>query len=184
MQYYITPPKNTTECFAEYAALTNGHISVTGKLLKKELINLCSPYKVFFQSNGFGPINQEIIDKYNCDYLDVRDYRGKLWGPLLGESYIPEASLPIDDTLDWIGVIIMPETEFQHPSQIPTNHYQHILRWTSLPVLVTATGWPTTGEIQQAAYIKRLPELFDGFRLVNWVGSLGEAGRLMFKEIQ
>jgi hypothetical protein len=61
------------------------------------------------------------------------------------------------------------------PAELPSNYYRRIAEHTDLPIIFTELGWSASSSHgsspeQQAAFIKRLPELLSGMdvRMINW----------------
>lgn len=77
--------------------------------------------------------------------------------------------------LDVVAITSYPHDRFKSPEQVPGDYYTHLLDHVSKrdEIMVMEIGWPTGGgstDAQQAAFVKRLPDLMGGIspRIVAW----------------
>lgn len=72
--------------------------------------------------------------------------------------------------LDLIALTTYPSPHYATPAGLPRDYYSSLFNHvdSSEPIMLMEIGWPTSGsgtESEQAAFIRRIPELFRGMRV-------------------
>lgn len=78
----------------------------------------------------------------------------------------------LEPDLDAIGITTYPGPWFGNPAAIPDDYYRQLADHTAKPILITESGWPSSGigsPASQQAYLDRLVGLTDGLDVRLWV---------------
>jgi hypothetical protein len=68
---------------------------------------------------------------------------------LSGKTHAPHWQLiqQLNDAMDVVSFTSYPFFDYSMPSQIPNNYFSEIKNYTSKPIMITETAWPSTNRI-------------------------------------
>lgn len=118
--------------------------------------------------------NTQVMNNFQLD-------RMKGATALTGENYVPNWDLinKFSGKMDLISFTVYPFLNYKTVDSIPDNYLDEIRSHTSLPVIITETGWPSVNlssgvagsDSAQINYMLKLIKMADGInvKILNWV---------------
>lgn len=80
----------------------------------------------------------------------------------------------LEAPVEAVAFTTYPSPFFSNPDKLPANYYTRIREYTSKPILIAESGWPTSGSggasvANQTAFLNRLPQLTKDLNLRLWI---------------
>lgn len=167
------------------------HARITHLALGNELnfdLQLGSP-----EFQDFVAAYQEIYSTLKTDFPQLNIFTTFQYETLIGKGLLTgKAGNPawdlftqLEPQLDVIGLTVYPYFDYANPAEIPSDYFAPVREYSSKPIAITETGWPTAADFgspataayagsaaEQVEYINKLAEIVqqDEFEFVNWLG--------------
>lgn len=98
--------------------------------------------------NDFVVVYQQLYDEIKADYPQINIGTNFLLEDMRGELVMHPTSCwelinEIENKSDFVSFTTFPFLVHNHPEDIPHDYFEEINDYSSLPVIITETGWPT-----------------------------------------